>query len=608
MAINPSDISTIRVGQLPNGVWGLTDKIPHEIASQLNQGTVQGLADLISDYIGTASSLAFNPTTVNDGETLPNTDSNEWILVGKGTFGNVGGAPDITTTEELNALTSNGDYWTLAVQIPVNVELAGIVQTIRSGFTTTAPSEDAVYDALALKADSDSIPDFTLKEDKSNKQNNLEVDGSGNKYPTVDAINSAGFKQGITDVLNINSVSEDIGVDFVSSTQTAETHISNNGIVAENGDSKITLSATSIINENANERLEYNSNSMTFTDKITGYISKLWMLRNASGLAEYHFPANKASGVYDLATKDEVDLKLNISDYNQHFRGTYTSLANLQSTIPTGNNGDYATIDTGSGSNAKLYIWDAQEGWIQSSSASASTTDALPEGSVNLYFTTARVLATALSGLSLLTGGTIGNTDSVLVAFGKIQKQITDLSTIYQVILTDVNFGSFINGLTSKTTPVNADSISLVDSADSNKQKKVSLTNFKAFLKTYFDSLYQTILVSGTSIKTIGGVSLLGSGDIALNNQKTITGNVTIDDTYNGCIVKVKGTATISIPGTLTANFNCVFDVWSGFTATFTPVSGATIIETALILDSDKMATLYKDGSTTAYKLKGQTT
>lgn len=44
----------------------------------------------------------------------------------------------------------------------------------------------------------------------------------------------------------------------------------------------------------------------------------------------------------------------------------------------------------------------------------------------NLYFTTARVLSTLLSGLSLATGGAIVSTDSVLVAFGKLQKQITD--------------------------------------------------------------------------------------------------------------------------------------------------------------------------------------
>lgn len=57
-----------------------------------------------------------------------------------------------------------------------------------------------------------------------------------------------------------------------------------------------------------------------------------------------------------------------------------------------------------------------------------STTSNISEGS-NLYFTTARVLATVLSGLSLATGGAIVSTDTILVAFGKLQKQIDDLTT-----------------------------------------------------------------------------------------------------------------------------------------------------------------------------------
>lgn len=152
--IDPNVVTTARVGELPSAPFELTDKIPHEIEETLFQGTVLQLADLIGDYLGTSSSLAFNPTTVVDGGTLPATDSNEWMLVGKGTFHNVGGGSDITTTEELNAVTSNGTYWSLAVEIPVNVELAGITQNIRSGYTSTAPSEDAVYNALALKLNS----------------------------------------------------------------------------------------------------------------------------------------------------------------------------------------------------------------------------------------------------------------------------------------------------------------------------------------------------------------------------------------------------------------------------------------------------------------------
>lgn len=154
--IDPAEIITKRVGQLPVVPFSLTDKLPKENGSDLGQDTINNLADFIGSYIGTTSSLAFNPTTVNDGGTLPVTSSNEWMLVGKGTFHNVGGGADIITTEELNAVTSNGSYWSLAVQISTDVSLA-IVQTIRSGFTTTSPSEDAVFKALALKADANTI-------------------------------------------------------------------------------------------------------------------------------------------------------------------------------------------------------------------------------------------------------------------------------------------------------------------------------------------------------------------------------------------------------------------------------------------------------------------
>lgn len=179
-----AEYNTIRVGELPPAPWGMTNLLPKEVAGNLTRGTVQQLADLISDYIGTASSLAFNPTTILDGGTLPDTDSPEWVLVGKGTFYNVNGGATITTTEELNALTSNGTVWALSVEIPINVELAGIVQSVRSGYTTTAPSEDAVFNAIAQ-----SIPEGT--EMLVNKQDSLVPDPSGVKYITVNAVVNA---------------------------------------------------------------------------------------------------------------------------------------------------------------------------------------------------------------------------------------------------------------------------------------------------------------------------------------------------------------------------------------------------------------------------------
>ena len=52
------------------------------------------------------------------------------------------------------------------------------------------------------------------------------------------------------------------------------------------------------------------------------------------------------------------------------------------------------------------------------------------------------------------------------------------------------NVGSTIHGATAKTTPVDADTVGLIDSAASNVLKKLSWANIKATLKAYFDTVY----------------------------------------------------------------------------------------------------------------------
>lgn len=63
-----------------------------------------------------------------------------------------------------------------------------------------------------------------------------------------------------------------------------------------------------------------------------------------------------------------------------------------------------------------------------------------------------------------------------------------------------VTLGAVINGLTGKTTPVDADTFAISDSAASNASKKVTWANIKATLKTYLDTLYQPINAALTSI------------------------------------------------------------------------------------------------------------
>lgn len=81
------------------------------------------------------------------------------------------------------------------------------------------------------------------------------------------------------------------------------------------------------------------------------------------------------------------------------------------------------------------------------------------------------------------------------------------------------DLGITIDALTGKTTPVDADEWVLSDSAASQVGKKVTGTNFKAYMKTYWDTLYQplkTILTTLGNLANASGV-LTNNGSGALS-------------------------------------------------------------------------------------------
>ena len=102
---------------------------------------------------------------------------------------------------------------------------------------------------------------------------------------------------------------------------------------------------------------------------------------------------------------------------------------------------DYAALPA-TGESGKIYILatpytvgdvtSSQFRWSGSAYvpiiASPGSTDAVTEGSTNLYFTASRVLAAVLSGLSTATSAVITGADTVLSAFGKLQAQLTALA------------------------------------------------------------------------------------------------------------------------------------------------------------------------------------
>lgn len=93
---------------------------------------------------------------------------------------------------------------------------------------------------------------------------------------------------------------------------------------------------------------------------------------------------------------------------------------------------DYASLP-GVGETGKIYVTlDANGEYRWSGSmyiqlvASPGSTDAVAEGSFNLYFAAARVLATLLTGLSTAAATTVTSAHTVLQAIGFLQKQNTD--------------------------------------------------------------------------------------------------------------------------------------------------------------------------------------
>lgn len=113
-----------------------------------------------------------------------------------------------------------------------------------------------------------------------------------------------------------------------------------------------------------------------------------------------------------------------------------------------------------------------------------------------------------------------------------------------------------INTLTSKTTPVDADELVIADSASSFSLKKLSFTNLKATLLTYFDTLYsRTNAVFGIS-QTWQDVTASRSAGVTYTNStgkpimisiyNTLSLNVVINGVTVGKTICLNSVPTIS--------------------------------------------------------------
>lgn len=177
--INPNDITTVRVGELPSSPISLTDNIAHEVGTELKRATVQELSDFLALTLGSVSGVGFRAVNIVDGQTLPVTTQQEFILVGKGTFYNQAGGSTLVCTEELNAIVSNGSYWFIGVEIPIDYTLTGLTQFIRAGFTNTFPSENTIYETLLNYYTKTEVDGFISN---LSKVKTIRFNGSGQTY------------------------------------------------------------------------------------------------------------------------------------------------------------------------------------------------------------------------------------------------------------------------------------------------------------------------------------------------------------------------------------------------------------------------------------------
>ena len=262
----------------------------------------------------------------------------------------------------------------------------------------------------------------------------------------------------------------------------------------------------SIITQDANNRFVTDAEKTAWNAKqaALGYTAENVA---AKGIANGYAPLDSSGLIPSVHLPSYVD--------------DVVEFANLASLPATGTSGIiYITLN-----DNKSLRWSGSS-YVEIS-ASPGSTDAVVEGTTNLYFTVARVRDTILTGLSVATNAAISASDSVLSAIGKIQSQFTDHfgsgGAAHSLATTSVNgflsatdktkLDGVAAGANNYTHPANHPPSIITQDANNRFSTDAEKTTWNA---------KQAALVSGTNIKTINGTSVLGSGDIVVGGGSAV--------------------------------------------------------------------------------------
>jgi hypothetical protein len=162
-----------------------------------------------------------------------------------------------------------------------------------------------------------------------------------------------------------------------------------------------------------------------------------------------------------------------------------------------------------------------------------------------------------------------------------------------QDVLTETNFGAFESSLTAKATPIDADFISIVDTADSNKAKKTTFTQLKAFFKTYFDGFYGDMTTNTN--QTVSGVKIFLNNFLGLRNvANTFTSFFTNSNTASRTYTLPDKNGIVAMTSDIVDKLNGTVNYLVKFGSTTTGVL-SRILDTGTYLGIGTVRTPLKD-------------
>ena len=197
--------------------------------------------------------------------------------------------------------------------------------------------------------------------------------------------------------------------------------------------------------------------SPTFTGTVSGVTKTMVGLGNADNTSDVNKPISSAAAT-TFALK--ADLVAGLVPQNQlpSYVDDVLEFANLAGFPATGEIGKiYIALNTN-----KQYRWSGSI-YIQITNGLIASTNDLAEGNTNLYFTVARVLATLLTGLSFASSALISASDTIVVALGKLQAQISLNNTKLLVLKVTVELDSSLTNFFYAPQPLRIASVTNIN-------------------------------------------------------------------------------------------------------------------------------------------------